>query len=88
MSTLDAEFAALLSRYLKYAGAGELTGDARLRDLGLDSMRAIDLLFAVEDQYGVTIPDERLTDATFETGNSLWSVIAELSTAPADGQRP
>jgi acyl carrier protein len=75
---VDAEFAAVLRPYLKYAGEEPISDDARLRDMGLDSMRAIELLFAVEDTFGVSIPDERLTDATFETGRSLWSVIEEL----------
>jgi acyl carrier protein len=75
---VNAEFVALLRPYLKYAGDQEICTDSRLRDLGLDSMRAIELLFAVEDTFGVVIPDERLTEATFETGGSLWSVIEEL----------
>jgi acyl carrier protein len=72
---VNAEFAELLRPYLKYVGDQEILPDSRLRDMGLDSMRAIELLFAVEDAYGVVIPDEQLTDATFETGGSLWSVI-------------
>ena len=75
---MNTEFVALLRPYLKYAGDQEITAESRLRDLGLDSMRAIELLFAVEDTYGVVIPDERLVDATFETGSSLWTVIEEL----------
>lgn len=75
---MNAEFVALLRPYLKYAGDREICTDSRLRDLGLDSMRAIELLFAVEDTFGVVIPDECLTEATFETGGSLWSVIEEL----------
>jgi acyl carrier protein len=84
---MDAEFVALVSRHLKYADAATVTGESRLRDQGLDSMRAIDLLFAVEDRYGVTIPDERLTDATFETANNLWAVVEELRTPVEDGHR-
>lgn len=75
---LDAGFAELLSRHLRYLGSAPLTGDARLRDLGLDSMQAINLLFAIEDAYGVSIPDELLIDETFETGGSLWSVVVRL----------
>ncbi|OXM49730.1 phosphopantetheine-binding protein [Amycolatopsis alba] len=82
METVDQDFAAMLLPYLKYAGDGaDLTPDAELRALGLDSMRAVELLFAVEDTYAVVIPDERLTDATFATVGSLWTVIeAELGT--------
>ena len=35
-------------------------------------MQAIELLFAVEDPFGVSLPDEKLTDAPFETAGSLW----------------
>lgn len=83
---MNAEFVALLGPYLKYAGDQEITSDARLRDLGLDSMRAIELLFAVEDAFGVTIPDEKLTEATFETARSLWGVIEELRAPSRTGQ--
>lgn len=84
---MDAEFVALVTRHLRYAGAGAVTAHSRLRDLGLDSMRSIELLFAVEDAYGVTIPDERLTDATFETAGNLWTVLQELATPLPDGTR-
>jgi acyl carrier protein len=77
---LDAHFLALLRSHLKYAGDVPLTGQSCLRDLGLDSMRSIELLFAVEDTYGVAIPDERLTDDTFETAETLWAVVEEMST--------
>jgi acyl carrier protein len=75
---MNTEFAALLRPHLKYVGDQEISPESRLRDMGLDSMHAIELLFAVEEAYGIVIPDERLTDATFETGGSLWSVIEEL----------
>jgi acyl carrier protein len=84
---VDAEFVALVARHLKYADAKAVFAGSNLRDLGLDSMRAIDLLFAVEDRYELTIPDERLTDATFETAGSLWDVIQELR-APMGSGRP
>lgn len=83
---MNTKFVAVLRPYLKYAGDAEITAEANLRDLGLDSLRAIELLFAVEDTFGVVIPDERLTDATFRTPGSLWSVIEELSALSAYGQ--
>lgn len=60
---MDAEFMALLRPYLRYPGDQTISGESRLRDLGLDSVPAIELLFAVEDANDVVIPDERLTDA-------------------------
>jgi acyl carrier protein len=82
---VNADFVTLLRPYLKYAGSQEITAEARLRDLGLDSMRAIELLFAVEDAYGVVIPDEKLVDATFETSGALWATIEELRARPQNG---
>lgn len=82
---MNAEFVTLLRPYLKYAGDQEVTAGTRLRDLGLDSMRAIELLFAVEDAFGVLIPDEKLTDATFETPGSLWAAIEELRAPSRNG---
>jgi acyl carrier protein len=78
---VNAEFSAMLRPFLKYADHQEITAHTRLRDLGLDSMREIELLFAVEDTFGVVIPDDKLVDATFETGGSLWTVIEALRVA-------
>jgi acyl carrier protein len=75
---VDAEFVALVRPFLKFAGDQELTPASRLRDLGLDSMRAIEMLFALEDAYGVIVPDEKLVEGTFETCSSLWTMIEEL----------
>jgi acyl carrier protein len=84
---VDVEFAALLRPYLRFAGDEEINPAARLRELGLDSLRAIELLFAVEDAYGVLIPDEKLTEATFETSQALWAVVEELRVSSPDGDQ-
>jgi acyl carrier protein len=75
---VDTEFPTMLRPFLRYAGDGPITADSSLRDLGLDSMRAIELLFAVEDAYEVSLPDEVLDDATFATAGSLWAVVEAL----------
>jgi acyl carrier protein len=81
---MDREFLAMLRPYLKYVGDREVQPEASLRELGLDSMNAIELLFALEDRYGIVVPDERLNDATFESPLSLWSVVEELRPAAAE----
>jgi acyl carrier protein len=78
---MDAEFVAMLRPFLKYAGDAEITPESRLRDLGLDSMQEIQLLFAIEDTYGVTVPDDKLVDSSFETCGALWSMIQDLNAA-------
>jgi acyl carrier protein len=75
----------MLRPFLKFAGDGEITSESRLRDLGLDSMQEIELLFALEDTFGVSMPDDKLVDSTFETSGGLWRVIEEMRGA-GDGQ--
>ena len=78
---MDAEFEGLLRPFLRYAGEQPLQAETRLRDLGLDSMQEIQLLFTLEDAYGVTVPDDKLVDTSFETCGALWSMIDSLRTA-------
>ena len=68
----------MLEPFLKYAGSAPITAESSLRELGLDSMRAIELLFAIEDTYQVAMPDELLNDETFATAGSLWAAIESL----------
>jgi acyl carrier protein len=79
---MDADFRQVLQPFLKYAGDEQITPTSRLRDLGLDSMRAIQLLFAVEDAYSVSLPDELLTDSTFDTAGSLWAAVESVRYQP------
>jgi acyl carrier protein len=78
---MDAQFTSMLRQVLKYAGDEELTPESRLRDFGLDSLEAIKLLFAIEDGYDVTLPDDKLVDATFETAGGLWAEVSRLLSA-------
>ena len=84
---MDADFPSVLRPFLKYAGDAPITAGSSLRDLGLDSMRAIELLFVVEDTYQVSLPDEVLDDATFATAGSLWTVVEALSPRRAEPSR-
>ncbi len=56
--------------------------DALLGELGLDSLSAINLLFDVEQEFSITIPDDLLTEKTFRTVSSLAAAVSEL----LDGQ--
>jgi acyl carrier protein len=50
--------------------------------LGLNSMRAVDLVIDLEEEFGFLFPDETFRDETFETATSLWDVVASLPTEP------
>jgi acyl carrier protein len=62
-----------------------LAVDIALKDYGLDSAATIDLLLDLEDTYGITMPDEYLSEETFATLSSLWHAVSQLrqATEPA-----
>lgn len=39
-----------------------LTPDADLRDIGADSLDMMNILLAVQEEYGLEIPDEKIED--------------------------
>lgn len=80
----DTAFGAILRRHLKYLdGDAEIPDEAPLRDLGLDSMQAVELLFDLEDELGVVLPDAAMTAETFATANSLWAAIKQAADSSA-----
>ena len=80
---LEPAFDQILRRHLKYLEPGEaLDPDQSLRDLGLDSMQAVELLFEIEDHFDRVLGDEDLTEQTFATARSLWAVISGDRSAP------
>ena len=46
-----------------------------LRDLGLDSMSAIELVIDIEERFGAQFPEERLVRETFATFPALVVVV-------------
>jgi acyl carrier protein len=72
---MDERFTDILTPFLQYRHGQEITAESGLRALGLDSMKSIELLFAIEDEFGVSLPDEDLNDVTFATAGSLWRAV-------------
>ncbi|MGW5701168.1 phosphopantetheine-binding protein [Amycolatopsis japonica] len=80
---MDTErFNLVLRKHLTNLEPGQdLTADAKLKDLGLNSMRTIDLLFDLEDEFGVQLPDEAMTDSTFATQGALYDRVRQAHEA-------
>ncbi|HWF79552.1 MAG TPA: acyl carrier protein [Streptosporangiaceae bacterium] len=79
-SAIDPAFEAILRRRLSYLPQDEvLRPDDSLKDLGLDSMQAVELIFDIEDELGVVLPDELMTAQTFATAASLGAALAAAS---------
>jgi acyl carrier protein len=71
----------MLKPFLPHLNNRPITADTPLRQYGLDSMQAIELMFAVEDTFGVELSDELLTEETFSSAGALWQAVQGLSTA-------
>ena len=50
--------------------------DAELGKLGLDSLQSIELLMALEQEFGVAIPDEKITVDSFATPANLLALVS------------
>lgn len=64
-----------------------LRADTKLEDLAIDSLAVIEVLFAVEDRFGITIPSAPGNQGEFRTVGDLVAyvdgLIAEQRPAPA-----
>ncbi len=68
---------ALLRPFLRLLPAdAALPMDAELGRLGLDSLQSIDLLMALEQEFGVTIPDEKITVESFTTPAHVLALVS------------
>ena len=84
-TVLDPMFEAVLRRHLKQVDADRpLPPDASLKDLGLDSMQAVELVFDLEDELDVLLPDEAMTAETFATAAQLWAAVNAARTHTAE----
>jgi acyl carrier protein len=59
-----------------------LTDETDLYSVGLTSLMSVDVMLAVEQTFGIMIPDELLTRRTFASIGALHAVIARLTGAP------
>ncbi len=76
MSSLEALQALIHEKYGLDASA--LTADASLRGLGLDSLTLVEFVFAIEDRFGITLPDD---DPSIDTLAQLAAVVDKARVA-------
>ena len=71
-STLDLLISLLRDRF---NAGGELTGKTAISGVGLDSLDTISFLFTLEEETGVRIPDEILSEGSLETLEQLAEYV-------------
>jgi len=70
----------LLAGFLKVPPAS-LRPETRLDELGLDSLAAVELLFEIEQRFGVRVPNERAAD--FQSVRAIVEGVRALQAAKA-----
>jgi acyl carrier protein len=76
---MDAEIRALLKQHARLrVSVEQLPEDANLFEAGLDSLAMVNLMLAIEDNFGVELPDAMLSRDTFSTVASLRRAIEHL----------
>ena len=69
----------LVERILEHpAGAAPLPVMARLNELGMSSMKMINLMLAIEVEFDVSIPQADITPDNFETISSVEALVVRL----------
>lgn len=59
-----------------------LVPDATLESLGLDSLAVIELLFEIEDKFGIKVPDQASPPRTFD---DISKLVGPLLLKPLNG---
>ncbi|MEU3838570.1 acyl carrier protein [Streptomyces sp. NPDC028635] len=66
--------------------AAPLTEDLPLAAFGLDSMATVGLIMALEEDYGLSLPDEAVVPANFTTPGTVWKLVGSLT--PSGSETP
>jgi acyl carrier protein len=62
--TTEERIAEIIRRVSKQKPEGVLPVDADVfRELGVESTAALDLLFSIEDEFGISVPDDQFSTA-------------------------
>ena len=66
-------------------GGPPLDTRARLNELGMSSMKMINLMLAIEVEFDVTIPQTDITPDNFDSIASVETLVVRLLAAPPGG---
>ena len=76
MNETQERLVAIFREVMDYPEDKEISLDATLKDLGIDSMDLVEVVFAIESEFEIEIPDNDLKN--FTTVGSAVDFIAAL----------
>lgn len=79
MEELNDTYISVLRGHLPLVSAAEeVPWVTPLKELGLNSLKAVDLLLDLEDAFDVAFPDSALTDENFYSAATLLAVLRDV----------
>ena len=82
-TTARAQVAAIVEALLAKRGgaASVVSPEQNLTDAGLTSLDMVNLMLAIEDEFGIEIPQRQMTPANFRTIATIETLVSTLSLA-------
>jgi len=77
-SVLRARLLALIGQILNKPDAHTLPVDARLSELGMSSIKMVNLMLAVEGEFDLNIPQNEITPENFRSVTSIEALLGRL----------
>jgi acyl carrier protein len=62
-------------------GATSVAADQNLTEVGLTSLDMVNLMLAIEDEFGIEIPQRQMTPANFRTIAAIEMLVSTLAMA-------
>ena len=75
---LRARLLTLIGQILNTADAHNLPVDVRLSELGMSSIKMVNLMLAVESEFDLSIPQAEITPDNFRSVTSIETLLARL----------
>lgn len=66
---------------VKRGCAPALAADQNLSEAGLTSLDMVNLMLAIEDEFGIEIPQRRMTPANFRTIAAIEQLVSNVALA-------
>lgn len=83
----DGQFTLLLRQVLPYLTADmDIAPDLDLSSYGLDSFGIVELIFLIEEEYGIS-PEQIIDLPVFTTPKLLWEAIEDARRTDRNGHR-
>ena len=76
---------AIVEQILGQSCGGPFPVEQRLSELGMSSIKMVNLMLAVETEFDIMIPQAEITPENFDSVSSVEALVLRLTTAVATG---